>query len=113
MWMSTELCRCHEQVRQSRSPNSAAAHRSTSSADMASKSTPTLLGGRRSRPAEPASTAASARWTAGAGAAGACPYQLYCPAPRPLGSFASEPPEAWEQGSGSCAVATEEHLLQR
>src|SRR5918911_509311 len=38
MWMSTELCRCHEHVRQSRSPNSAAAHRSTSSADMASKS---------------------------------------------------------------------------
>src|SRR5207237_8107215 len=38
MWMSTELCRCHEHVRQSLSPNSAAAHRSTSSAVMASKS---------------------------------------------------------------------------
>src|SRR5918911_4016604 len=38
MWMSTELCRCHEPVRQGRSPNSAAAHRSTSSAVMASKS---------------------------------------------------------------------------
>src|SRR5438876_603080 len=37
MWMSTELCRCHEHVRQSRSPNSSAAHRRTSSADMASK----------------------------------------------------------------------------
>src|SRR5438105_7647957 len=37
MWMSTELCRCHEHVRQSPSPNSSAAHRSTSSADMASK----------------------------------------------------------------------------
>src|ERR671935_1785756 len=38
MWMSTELCRCHEHVRQSLSPNSAAAHRSTSSAVIASKS---------------------------------------------------------------------------
>src|SRR5947209_6963068 len=38
MWMSTELCRCHEHVRQSLSPNSSAAHRSTSSAVMASKS---------------------------------------------------------------------------
>src|ERR687887_1112272 len=54
MWMSTELCRCHEHVRQSLSPNSSAAHRSTSSADMASKFR-----------------------------------------------------------SGSCAIATEEHLLQR
>src|SRR5438105_2242434 len=38
MWMSTELCRCHEHVRQSLSPNSSAAQRSTSSAVIASES---------------------------------------------------------------------------
>src|SRR2546423_9285124 len=54
MCTSTELWRCQEHGRQRRTPNSEAAHRSTSSADMASKSR-----------------------------------------------------------SGSCAVATEEHLLQR
>src|SRR2546423_15270693 len=37
MWTSTELCRCHEHVRQSLPPNSSAAHRRTSSAVMASK----------------------------------------------------------------------------
>ena len=38
MCTSTDDCFCHEQVRQSRSPNSAADQRITSSADMASRS---------------------------------------------------------------------------
>src|SRR5215210_12277 len=39
MCTRAEDCFCHEQVRQSRSPNSAYAQRRTSSADIASKST--------------------------------------------------------------------------
>src|SRR5581483_10195583 len=38
MCTSTDDCFCHEQVRQRRSPNSAAAQRITPSADMASRS---------------------------------------------------------------------------
>src|SRR5437879_6239444 len=44
MWTSTDDCFCQEQVRQSRSPNSAAAQRTTSSADMASVSGSCRLG---------------------------------------------------------------------
>ena len=38
MWTSTEDCFCHEQVRQSLSPNSSYAQRRTSSADIVSRS---------------------------------------------------------------------------
>src|SRR3954453_2790125 len=55
MWTRTDDCFCHEQVRQSRSPNSAAPQRRISSAGMASKSRPN-----RSL-AEVASTASSGR----------------------------------------------------
>src|SRR4029453_19613547 len=40
MWTSTEDCFCQEHVRQSRSPNSSAAHRRISSAGRASSSDP-------------------------------------------------------------------------
>src|SRR5713226_10306790 len=44
MWTSTDDCFCQEHVRQSRSPNSAAAQRITSSADMVSVSGSCRLG---------------------------------------------------------------------
>src|SRR5437763_14009589 len=44
MWTSTDDCFCHEQVRQSRSPNSSEAKRITSSADSDSTSGRVRLG---------------------------------------------------------------------
>jgi sulfur-carrier protein len=51
------------------------------------------LAGARSRPAEPASARASARWPQDAALAGLVRARLHCPAPRELASFASERPE--------------------
>jgi molybdopterin converting factor small subunit len=51
------------------------------------------LAGERSRPAEPASALASARWPQDAALAGLVRARLHCPAPRELASFASERPE--------------------
>jgi molybdopterin converting factor small subunit len=51
------------------------------------------LAGECSRPAEPASALASARWPQDAALAGLVRARLHCPAPRKLASFASERPE--------------------
>ena len=51
------------------------------------------LAGEGSRPAEPASALASARWPQDAALAGLFPARSHCPAPRELASFASERPE--------------------